>query len=77
MRLGIDWSVTRHSILYGASVSARSASISGSAAVRSLRWKTTRWKKLPPAGSSEYWSSETMLPWLRVTRAVTAATRPG
>ena len=28
-------------------------------------------------GSSEYWSSETMLPLLRVMRAVTAATSPG
>ncbi len=28
-------------------------------------------------GSSEYWSSATMLPSLRVIRAVTAATMPG
>jgi hypothetical protein len=58
-------------------VSDRSASISGIAAARSGRWKTTRWKKLPPFASSEYWSSWTMLPLLRVISAVTAATMPG
>ena len=50
MRLGTDWSVSVHSRPSGVTVSARSASISGIAAARSGRWKTTRWKNVAAVG---------------------------
>ncbi len=78
MRLGVERSVSVHSSSNPSPrVVAMSARISGSAADRSGRWNTTRWKYAPPRGSSEYWSKATMLPPWRAISAETAAMMPG
>src|SRR5699024_10333192 len=51
--------------------------MSGSAAAKPFRWKTTRWKNSPFCGSVVYWSRETMFPSFRVISEVTVEASPG